>query len=120
MVPGHEIVGKVTQVGPEVKKFKVGDLAGVGVMVGSCRTCKTVNSKMEQYCVEDMTGTYNAMGRMAKRSLRGGYSSNIVTDERYVLPYFPKLDLKAVAPLLYAGITTLFSPPLCRGSKVCR
>lgn len=109
MVPGHEIVGKVIKVGSEVKKFKVGDLAGVGVMVDSCRKCKNCERKMEQYCVEDMTGTYNGMERDGVTIAQGGYSSNIVTDERYVYHISPKLDLKGVAPLLCAGITT-YSP----------
>lgn len=109
MVPGHEIVGRVIKIGSDVKKFKVGDIAGVGVMVDSCRKCKSCEQLMEQYCVEDMTGTYNAMERDGKTVAQGGYSSNIVTDERYVYHISSKLDLKAVAPLLCAGITT-YSP----------
>ncbi len=109
MVPGHEIVGRVLKVGDAVKKFKPGDIAGVGVMVDSCRKCKNCEQQMEQYCVEDMTGTYNAIERDGKTIAQGGYSSNIVTDERYVYHISPKLDLKAVAPLLCAGITT-YSP----------
>jgi alcohol dehydrogenase (NADP+) len=109
MVPGHEIVGRVIKVGNEVTKFKVGDLAGVGVMVDSCRTCKNCKKEMEQYCVEDMTGTYNAMERDAITIAQGGYSSQIVTDERYVYSISSKLDPAGVAPLLCAGITT-YSP----------
>ncbi|HLG39533.1 MAG TPA: NAD(P)-dependent alcohol dehydrogenase [Chitinophagaceae bacterium] len=109
MVPGHEIVGRVIKTGSDVKKFKQGDIAGVGVMVDSCRNCKNCEQLMEQYCVEDMTGTYNAMERDGKTIAQGGYSSNIVTDERYVYHISSKLDLKAVAPLLCAGITT-YSP----------
>jgi uncharacterized zinc-type alcohol dehydrogenase-like protein len=109
MVPGHEIVGKVIKVGNEVTKFKEGDIAGVGVMVDSCRTCKNCIKQMEQYCVEDMTGTYNAMERDGVTIAQGGYSSQIVTDVRYVYHISSKLDLKAVAPLLCAGITT-YSP----------
>ena len=109
MVPGHEIVGRVIKVGDEVKKFKPGDIAGVGVMVDSCRICKNCTQQMEQYCVEDMTGTYNTMERDGVTIAQGGYSSNIVTDERYVYHISPKLDLKAVGPLLCAGITT-YSP----------
>jgi uncharacterized zinc-type alcohol dehydrogenase-like protein len=109
MVPGHEIVGKVIKVGSDVKKFKVGDIAGVGVMVDSCRKCKNCEQLMEQYCVEEMTGTYNARERDGVTIAQGGYSSNIVTDERYVYHISPNLDLKAVAPLLCAGITT-YSP----------
>jgi len=109
MVPGHEIVGTVTKVGEEVTKFKPGDIAGVGVMVDSCRKCKNCVRLMEQYCVEDMTGTYNAHERDGVTISQGGYSSLIVTDERYVYHIAPTLDLKAVAPLLCAGITT-YSP----------
>ena len=109
MVPGHEIVGKVIKVGSEVKKFKEGDLAGVGVMVDSCRVCKNCKEDLEQYCAEGMTGTYNAIERDGKTIAQGGYSTQIVVDEHYVLHISPKLDLKAVAPLLCAGITT-YSP----------
>jgi len=109
MVPGHEIVGKVIKVGKEVKKFKAGDIAGVGVMIDSCRVCNNCNRYMEQYCVEDMTGTYNATERDGITIAQGGYSSQIVTDERYVYRISPKLDLAGVAPLLCAGITT-YSP----------
>ncbi|MDE3234337.1 MAG: NAD(P)-dependent alcohol dehydrogenase [Bacteroidota bacterium] len=109
MVPGHEIVGKVIAVGAKVTNFKVGDTAGVGVMVDSCRVCKNCQRDLEQYCVEGMTGTYNAMERDGKTVAQGGYSTQIVTDEKYVLHVSDKLDLKAVAPLLCAGITT-YSP----------
>lgn len=109
MVPGHEIVGRVTRVGDKVTKFKVGDLAGVGVLIDSCRKCKPCQEGLENYCVEGMTGTYNAVERDGKSVAQGGYSSRIVTDENYVLHVSPKLDLKAVAPLLCAGITT-YSP----------
>jgi alcohol dehydrogenase (NADP+) len=109
MVPGHEIVGKVIKTGSDVKKFKPGDVAGVGVMVDSCRKCRNCEQLMEQYCVENMTGTYNARERDGVTIAQGGYSSNIVTDERYVYHISSNLDLKAVAPLLCAGITT-YSP----------
>lgn len=109
MVPGHEIVGRIIKVGKEVTKFKAGDLAGVGVMIDSCRTCKNCTQYMEQYCVEDMTGTYNTHERDGITIAQGGYSSQIVTDERYVYSISPKLDLAGVAPLLCAGITT-YSP----------
>jgi uncharacterized zinc-type alcohol dehydrogenase-like protein len=109
MVPGHEIVGRVIKVGDAVKKFKPGDIAGVGVMVDSCRKCKNCEQQMEQYCVEDMTGTYNTYERDGITIAQGGYSSNIVTDERYVYPISEKLALEGVAPLLCAGITT-YSP----------
>ena len=109
MVPGHEIVGKVTKVGIHVKKFKEGDLAAVGVMIDSCRVCNPCNRWMEQYCVEDMTGTYNGYERDGKTVAQGGYSTKIVTDERYVYHVSDKLSLPGVAPLLCAGITT-YSP----------
>lgn len=109
MVPGHEIVGRVTAVGSSVTKFKVGDLAGVGVMVDSCRRCKNCQNHLEQYCEEGMTGTYNALERDGVTKAQGGYADNIVTDERYVYNVSSKLDLKGVAPLLCAGITT-YSP----------
>jgi alcohol dehydrogenase (NADP+) len=121
MVPGHEIVGKVIRVGANVKKFKAGDLAGVGVMVDSCRTCKNCKADLEQYCEQGMTGTYNGLERDGKTIAQGGYSSQIVTDEKYVLHISDKLDLKAVAPLLCAGITT-YSPlryaKVGKGTKV--
>jgi uncharacterized zinc-type alcohol dehydrogenase-like protein len=109
MVPGHEIVGRVLKAGKEVKNFREGDLAGVGVMIDSCRVCKNCNLDLEQYCVEGMTGTYNGLERDGKTFAQGGYSTRIVTDERYVYRISPALDLKAVAPLLCAGITT-YSP----------
>jgi uncharacterized zinc-type alcohol dehydrogenase-like protein len=109
MVPGHEIVGHVKKIGNNVKKFKVGDIAAVGVMVDSCRECKNCKIQMEQYCVEGITGTYNSLERDKKTKAQGGYASNIVTDERYVYHVSSKLDLAAVAPLLCAGITT-YSP----------
>jgi uncharacterized zinc-type alcohol dehydrogenase-like protein len=109
MVPGHEIVGKVVAVGNDVTKFKVGDIAGVGVMVDSCKTCKNCSNHLEQYCAEGMTGTYNAIERDGKTVAQGGYSTQIVVDEHYVLKVSPTLDLKSVAPLLCAGITT-YSP----------
>jgi uncharacterized zinc-type alcohol dehydrogenase-like protein len=109
MVPGQESVGKVVAVGEHVKKFKPGDTAGVGVMIDSCRVCKNCLNDLEQYCVEDMTGTYNAIERDGKTVAQGGYSTQIVPDEKYVFRISPKLDLKATAPLLCAGITT-YSP----------
>lgn len=109
MVPGHEIVGKVTRVGSHVKKFKPGDSAAVGVMVDSCRLCKPCNEWMEQYCTEGMTGTYNSYERDKITVAQGGYSTQIVTDERWVYHISDKLDMAAAAPLLCAGITT-YSP----------
>jgi len=110
MVPGHEIVGRVSAVGSEVKKFKPGDLAGVGVLVDSCRKCDNCKQSLEQYCVEGMTGTYNAIDRSGNVTY-GGYSNNIVCDERYVHTLSNKFGdkLSGVAPLLCAGITT-YSP----------
>src|SRR5580658_6851806 len=108
MVPGHEIVGRVAKVGSGVKKFKEGDLAGVGVMVDSCRVCVNCKAAEEAYCVKGMVGTYNARDYNGQLTF-GGYSNNIVVDERYVHSISPKLDLAAVAPLLCAGITT-YSP----------
>ncbi len=121
MVPGHEIVGRVLNVGQQVTKFKTGDLAGVGVMIDSCRVCKHCKEDLQQYCVEGMTGTYNTLERDGKTPAQGGYSTQIVTDENYVLKIPVSLDLKAVAPLLCAGITT-YSPlrhlKVGRGTKV--
>ena len=108
MVPGHEIVGHVTAVGSAVTKFKVGDRAGVGVMVDSCRECENCKIHAEQYCVKGMTPTYNGRDKDGN-ILQGGYANNIVVDERWTYTISPKLDLAAVAPLLCAGITT-YSP----------
>lgn len=108
MVPGHEIVGHVTAVGSAVTKLKVGDLAGVGVMVDSCRVCDNCKAQAEQYCVKGMTPTYNGRDKEGNL-LQGGYANNIVADERWTYTISPKLDLAAVAPLLCAGITT-YSP----------
>lgn len=111
VVPGHEIVGKVTSVGSSVKKFKAGDLAGVGCLVDSCRECSSCKSGLEQYCdVGGMVFTYNAPDKhMPGKMTYGGYSTQIVVDEGFVLRISPKLDLAATAPLLCAGITT-YSP----------
>jgi uncharacterized zinc-type alcohol dehydrogenase-like protein len=109
MVPGHEIVGKVTKVGDHVKKFKVGDLAAVGVLVDSCRTCENCKEGLEQYCIPGATGTYNALEQDKVTRTYGGYSNMIVTKEDFVFKISDKLDLAAVAPLLCAGITT-YSP----------
>ncbi|RYY70464.1 MAG: NAD(P)-dependent alcohol dehydrogenase [Chitinophagaceae bacterium] len=108
MVPGHEIVGRVTAIGDHVKKFKVGDLAGVGCLVDSCRTCEQCQGGEEQFCETGSVGTYNSKEYNGDVTY-GGYSTQIVTDENFVLHVSEKLDLKAVAPLLCAGITT-YSP----------
>jgi len=109
MVPGHEIVGRVIKTGQHVKNFKNGDLAGVGCFVDSCRTCPSCLAGEEQYCENGMTGTYNAYERDGKTPTYGGYSTQIVVDENYVLHVSDKLPLEGVAPLLCAGITT-YSP----------
>lgn len=107
MVPGHEIVGRVTTVGAHVRKLKVGDLAGVGCMVDSCRTCSACEDDLEQFCEHGATFTYNSKERQdAERTTFGGYSDRIVVEERFVVVVPPNLDLKAVGPLLCAGITT--------------
>jgi uncharacterized zinc-type alcohol dehydrogenase-like protein len=110
MVPGHEIVGRVTKVGSGVTRFREGDLAGVGVMVDSCRVCDNCKANEEAYCEKGFVGTYNAKGYDGEITY-GGYSNNIVVNERYVHTISPRLEpkLAAVAPLLCAGITT-YSP----------
>ena len=108
MVPGHEIVGTIIKVGTDVKKFSEGDLAGVGCMVDSCRTCDNCKEGLEQYCEKGNIGTYNSKGKDGVPTY-GGYSNNIVVHEDFVLHISDKLSLSAVAPLLCAGITT-YSP----------
>ncbi len=109
MVPGHEIVGRVTRVGDKVTKFRVGDLAAVGCLVDSCRKCTNCNDGNEQYCENGSSGTYNSYEQDHKTPTFGGYSSMIVTDEAFVLKVSDRLPLANVAPLLCAGITT-YSP----------
>ncbi|MES2329119.1 MAG: NAD(P)-dependent alcohol dehydrogenase [Bacteroidota bacterium] len=109
MVPGHEIVGRVTKVGDHVSKFKVGDLAGVGCFIDSCRTCANCQEGLEQYCEVGMVGTYNGREKITNNPTYGGYSTQIVVDEKYTLSISDKLPLEGVAPLLCAGITT-YSP----------
>ncbi len=123
-VPGHEIVGRITQVGPEVKSFKVGDLAAVGCMVDGCRKCPSCVEHVEQYCEEGATFTYNSRDRVDGSVTYGGYSTQIVVNEEFVLHIpkeFKESDLAGVAPLLCAGITT-YSPlrywKVGKGSKV--
>ena len=108
-VPGHEIVGKVTRVGNQVAKFKVGDLSAVGCMVDSCRTCSSCRAGFEQYCLSFPTFTYNGNDKFLGGPTFGGYSTNIVVNEAFVLRVPAGLDLAATAPLLCAGITT-YSP----------
>jgi alcohol dehydrogenase (NADP+) len=109
MVPGHEIVGRVIKTGDHVTKFKAGDLAGVGCFVDSCRECPECKAGLEQYCDKGMSPTYNGYEQDKKTPTYGGYSTQIVVDENYVLSVSPKLALEGVAPLLCAGITT-YSP----------
>src|SRR3989475_4114218 len=109
MVPGHEIVGRVTRIGSQVKRFKVGELAGVGCFVDSCRVCESCKAGLEQYCEVHLVLTYNGTEKDEKTPTYGGYSSQIVVDENYALKISPKLPLANVAPLLCAGITT-YSP----------
>jgi alcohol dehydrogenase (NADP+) len=108
-VPGHEIVGRVTAVGDHVKKFKVGDTAGVGCLVDSCRDCDNCKEGLEQYCSNGWVGTYNGKEKDGSGHTLGGYSKSIVVHEDFVLHISDKLLLEAVAPLLCAGITT-YSP----------
>ena len=108
-VPGHEIVGRVAAVGDAVTRFKVGDLAGVGCMVDSCRECASCQEGLEQYCERGFVGTYNGEDRQGGGHTFGGYSRAVVVDQAFVLKVPEKLDLAAVAPLLCAGITT-YSP----------
>ena len=110
MVPGHEIVGRVTAIGADVSRFAPGALAGVGVMVDSCRVCDNCKAHQEPYCEKGFVGTYNAKDYDGNL-VQGGYANNIVVDQRYVHTISDKLESKlaAVAPLLCAGITT-YSP----------
>jgi len=105
MVPGHEIVGRITKIGDHVTKFKVDELAGVGCFVDSCRTCPSCLAGLEQYCEVGMVATYNGRDKLGHPTY-GGYSNQIVVDENYVLHISDKLPLSGVAPLLCAGITT--------------
>jgi uncharacterized zinc-type alcohol dehydrogenase-like protein len=109
MVPGHEIIGRVAKVGENVKKFKLGDFVGVGVIVNSCRECNNCKHGIEQYCSNGAVFTYNSFERDGKTPTYGGYSNRIVTNEYFVYNISDKLPLAAVAPLLCAGITT-YSP----------
>jgi len=108
-VPGHEIVGRVTRVGSRVTKFRPGDRSAVGCMVDSCRTCENCRAGFEQYCLSFPTFTYNGDDKYLGGPTFGGYSTNIVVDEAFVLRVPNGLDLAATAPLLCAGITT-YSP----------
>jgi uncharacterized zinc-type alcohol dehydrogenase-like protein len=106
MVPGHEIVGTVVRVGGAVKRFAVGDLAGVGCMVDACRTCDSCKHDLEQFCQKGAAFTYNGTELDRKTPTFGGYSKQVVVTEAFALRVSPKLDLAGAAPLLCAGITT--------------
>jgi uncharacterized zinc-type alcohol dehydrogenase-like protein len=121
MVPGHEIVGTVAKVGARVTKTKVGDRAGVGCMVGSCRSCASCKAGDEQYCERHVAWTYNGTEMDEKTPTQGGYATQIVVDEDFVLRIARELPADRVAPLLCAGITT-YSPlrhwNVARGQRV--
>ena len=109
VMPGHEIVGKVTAVGSDVTQYKVGDLVGVGCMVDSCRECSACKEDLEQYCLEGFTQTYGSPDRIDGTTTMGGYSDSIVVREAFVVRIPENLDPASAAPLLCAGITT-YSP----------
>ncbi len=109
VVPGHEILGRVTRVGNKVTKFKVGDIAAVGCLVDSCRTCSSCNKGLEQFCLNGPVFSYNGPDKHSGGVTYGGYSEKIVTDEAFVLKVPTNLDPAGAAPLLCAGITT-YSP----------
>ncbi len=120
-VPGHEIIGRVISVGAHVQKFKAGDIAGVGCLVDSCRTCGSCAENQEQFCEKEAIFTYNSPDKHSGGMTFGGYSESIVVDEAFVLRIPNNLDLAATAPLLCAGITT-YSPlrhhGVTKGEKV--
>ena len=120
MVPGHEIVGRVTKVGSGVTGFKAGDLVGVGCMVDACRTCPECRDGLEQYC-DHTVYTYNSPDKHTGKVTYGGYSNMIIVDQYFVLRISEKLNPAAAAPLLCAGITT-YSPlrhwKVSKGQKV--
>lgn len=109
VVPGHEIVGEVIEVGANVAKFKKGDVVGVGCLVDSCQECASCTKDLEQFCQKGATWTYNSKDKHTDGHTFGGYSQEVTVDENFVLNIPKNLDIKAVAPLLCAGITT-FSP----------
>ena len=109
VVPGHEIIGRVTETGADVSKFKQGDIVGVGCMVDSCRECPSCQKGLEQYCVDGSVWTYNGVDRFDKKTTYGGYSERILVNESYVVHIPKNLDPAAAAPILCAGITT-YSP----------
>lgn len=109
LIPGHEIIGKVTAVGTNVKNFKVGENVGVGCMVDSCQTCDQCHNHEEQFCRKGMTATYGSKDRLDGTITQGGYSKHIVVREEFVVHVSDKLDISKAAPILCAGITT-YSP----------
>jgi len=109
MVPGHEIIGLVTKIGNQVKKFKVDEIVGVGCLVDSCRECDNCERGLEQYCLNGNSQTYNGFEQDKMTPTYGGYSNMIIVHEDFVLHISDKLPLEGVAPLLCAGITT-YSP----------
>ncbi|MPW43229.1 NAD(P)-dependent alcohol dehydrogenase [Acinetobacter guerrae] len=121
VVPGHEIVGRVTEIGNKVKKYQIGDLVGIGCMVDSCRACSACHAGLEQYCEEGNTQTYGSVDRHDQRTTYGGYSKTIICSEDFVVKVPENLDTKAIPPILCAGITT-WSPlrhwNIGKGSKV--
>ena len=115
-VPGHEIIGRVTAVGPNVTRFKEGDIGAVGCLVDSCRICDQCEKGEEQFCRTGLSGTYNAPDRITGDNNYGGYSKHIVVREEFVLTMPEGLDPARAAPLLCAGITT-YSPLRTWGVK---
>jgi alcohol dehydrogenase (NADP+) len=120
LVPGHEIVGRVTKTGDKVSKFKTGDLIGIGCLVNSCRECNNCKDGQEQYCTTGWISTYSGQDKDGTITY-GGYSNHIVCDQDFVLKVSDKMPLERVAPLLCAGITT-YSPlkhwKVSKGQKV--
>lgn len=106
VVPGHEIIGRVVNVGSNVTNFKEGDLVGVGCMVDSCQTCDSCKDDLEQFCEKGATFTYNSEDKHLGGQTYGGYSTMVVVDKEFVLKVPENIDEKAAAPLLCAGITT--------------
>jgi uncharacterized zinc-type alcohol dehydrogenase-like protein len=109
LVPGHEVVGTVTEIGTSVSKFEIGNLVGVGVFIDSCRECINCKKGLQQYCVNGMTGTYNGYERDGVTPAQGGYSDTFVVNQDYAVHVSDKLAIEGVAPLMCAGIT-LYSP----------
>lgn len=106
IVPGHEIIGRVIEIGNAVTKYKIGDLVGVGCLVDSCETCDSCKEGLENYCENGSTGTYNSPDKISGGLTYGGYSENIVVKESFVVKIPENIDIKGAAPLLCAGITT--------------